>query len=306
MPGRGQGGVYLRLSVAHLGDEYGSGAHVKYITREDATMGRAEALVLHDDPDRLSWGDSYAESQRSAVQYHTRLEREEHRRPKRGPGEARSYYRIRVSFEGKVETEKAAGMAREFLEENFPRGRAIAAVHQNTDHTHVHIHLQARDRDGKKHQFGHRTYRDLDERWARLYGREFGVEKEAEHLRKKEEKREWLRERFRAKAEGRELPERPRRVKRPVEKERDHERAWRTIERAAHAADRGDRAADDGQRGVEAATERGARTGASITDSQRGIAEAIEGRNQTQRSFEKLGRAAHRYIERERGMSLDR
>lgn len=220
VPAREQGGVYFRFQTSHLGDKYGASQHVKYITREDATLGKAEALVLHDEPERITRAGTYEAARARVIEYHTAAERAESRARKSGPGRTRSYFRVRLSFEGKVETEKASEMVKGFLEENFPRGRAVAAIHQDTDHTHVHIHLQARDRDGKKYQFEPRAYRSLDESWARIYGREFGVHHEENHLRKKAEKREWRRAQWRAKEAGLEVPEPPQRVRRPVEKAR--------------------------------------------------------------------------------------
>jgi hypothetical protein len=43
-------------------------------------------------------------------------------------------------------------MAEEWLQREFPRGRAFTVVHRDTEQTHIHIWIDARQVDGKKIQ----------------------------------------------------------------------------------------------------------------------------------------------------------
>ena len=116
-----------------------------------------------------------------------------------------------------MSADQALGLAREFLEKNFPDARAAACVHHDTDHTHVHINLQARLTTGYKLDLGERKFRRLDTAWGTIYARAFGREKLREHELKQEEMRETKREYAQSKERGEEFTGRwPARVDRPV------------------------------------------------------------------------------------------
>ena len=106
-----------------------------------------------------------------------------------------------MSFEGKVSTEFALSLAKEYLTTNFPDAILMAACHQNTNHTHIHVLLLAVDIHDKKLHFSPFDYKKLDVGWAKIYAREFGIEKLQQHLDKKQKMFEWKR----AKAFGLEL-----------------------------------------------------------------------------------------------------
>ena len=119
-------------------------------------------------PEYAREGDDYRELRDNLQEYARQQEEDEASQPHRGRGAPRTHYRAVLSFEERVETEEARDMADEWIEREFPDSRAVAAVHQDSDHTHVHVHLQARDIDGYKLQLDDDKYRELDSEWAEI------------------------------------------------------------------------------------------------------------------------------------------
>ena len=154
------GGIYFRLSVGRAGT---SAANARYIIRLSATGSDARAIHLHNYPAFVAQARGFAEMRERVVEYNRQREQDELRRPRRGgSGEVRTHYRCRMSFEGKVDTEKALALAAEYLEKSFPNARAVACVHQDTAHTHVHINLEARQVNSYKIDINPSTYRRWD------------------------------------------------------------------------------------------------------------------------------------------------
>ena len=181
-------GVFIRFQVGRAGT---SSANVRYITRGAATGFDPEAVLTRNYPDYAREGNDYRDYREHLEEFARQREEDELERSHRGGGGSpRTHYRAVLSFEGKVDTDKARSMADEYMERTFPEGRAVAAVHQDTDHTHVHIHLQSRDADDQKLHFDRNAYRHLDHEWSEIYGREFGHEKAVEHEEKKTETHE--------------------------------------------------------------------------------------------------------------------
>lgn len=209
------GGAFVTVKVGRAGT---AAANVRYMTRERATEGEQERVWTQnvpefaDHPDHAERGMSYKERTGDLREYARQLEEDELDKPQRGSGEKRTHYRAIYSFDREVTDEKAREMVDAHLAENFPKARAIAALHRDTDNTHVHVQIAARQTDDKKLHFNKHTHSRLDERWARIYGQEFGREIEQEHAAKKETWRAWMREARQAKLEGREIPPRPQRV----------------------------------------------------------------------------------------------
>lgn len=197
------GGVYIRFSVGKPG---AAGANANYITRGSATERDERAIGTHNYPDYVTQADDYKELRERIIEYNRQQEEDERARPHHGSGEARTHYRAIASFEGKVDTDKARELGREWVERNFQNSRAVISVHQDTDHTHCHINIQARGTDGKKIDIAPQQYRNLDTDWARIYGREFGKEKYQQHVEKKQETQEY--KRARAAGEDRQKPTR--------------------------------------------------------------------------------------------------
>jgi hypothetical protein len=167
-----------------------SAQNIKYITRERALDGQ-KSLFLHNI-DHLRGSDTRETKTNLTAYAETRLIEENHM-SRRGAGETRTHYRLVVSFDRKEKTEKAQEMTADFLKENFSKARAVAAVHQDTEHTHVHVWIDARQLDGKKIDLDNKQFKTIDERWAKIYGREYGAEYEHQHTLKKLETREYKR-----------------------------------------------------------------------------------------------------------------
>lgn len=209
------GGAFVTIKVGRAGT---AAANVRYMTRERATEGKQERVWTHNVPEYAAHPDhaeremSYKERTGDLREYARQLEEDEQERPQRGSGEKRTHYRAIYSFDREVTDEKAREMVDEHLAENFPKARAIAALHRDTDNAHVHVQIAARKADDKKLHFNRHTHSRLDERWARIYGQEFGREIEQEHLAKKQLWRDWMREARAAKGRGEEPPPRPKRV----------------------------------------------------------------------------------------------
>lgn len=187
-----------------------SGANAAYITRESATRGDEEGIHLHN-LEELRGGD-YRETRTNIISYAAARQDDELTRPRRGGGETRTHYRMMLSWDRREETGKAVSQIKEYIENQFPRARAVVAIHQDTDNTHGHVWLDARQTDGRKISIGRADYKTLDDRWAGQYARHYGREYERDHLAKKEETRAMKGEAVRAKGEGRRLPPRPPRL----------------------------------------------------------------------------------------------
>lgn len=108
----------------------------------------------------------------------------------------RSHYHILLSFEGKFDTSLARNLAKEYLLAQFPDAPFVASVHQHTSHTHVQVLLLAVNIHDKKLYFPYKTFRNLDLPWAKIYAREFGVDKLYLHLNKKSQTQQWKIDRF--------------------------------------------------------------------------------------------------------------
>ncbi len=143
----------------------GTGANARYITRERA-CDRWEARHV---PAHELMGATDRDRRHAAAQYMDRLAASE-----RGN---RRDYRVILSFEKAVSSDKALAMAREFLDKShFRDNPALMAVHRNTEHVHVHILLMARKLDGRKLHLTRKEFESFDKLWARIYEREMGRE----------------------------------------------------------------------------------------------------------------------------------
>ncbi len=143
----------------------GTGANARYITRESA-CDRWEARHV---PEHELMGATDRDRRHAAAQHMDRLAACE-----RGN---RRDYRVILSFEKEVSSDKALAMAREFLDKShFRDNPAMLAVHRNTEHVHVHILLAARKLDGRKLHLTRKEFESFDKLWAKIYQREMGRE----------------------------------------------------------------------------------------------------------------------------------
>lgn len=108
----------------------------------------------------------------------------------------RSHYRIKISFEDKIDTNLALTLAKEYMVKHFPDARFVAACHQNTDNTHIHVLLLATDIHGKKLHFSNSIYKKLDLGWAKIYAKQFGLDKLHQHLDKKQQTLDWKKDKM--------------------------------------------------------------------------------------------------------------
>jgi hypothetical protein len=134
----------------------------------------------------------------------------------------RTHYRLVLSFDVPATNSQIRELTNEFLGQTFPKAKAFAAIHRDTNHPHVHIYIHSRQIDGKRINLKSRDYRTIDEKWSQLYSvfaGDRGIH--AEHLRKKEETREWKRAAAMAYQKGEKIPPKP---------ERDSDRRERLAE----------------------------------------------------------------------------
>ncbi len=138
-------------------------------------------------------------------------ERNKHTKEK----QIRTHYRLIASWKGKETSEKAIEEAKIYLQEQFPKARAIIAIHQDTADTHAHIWIDARQTDGKKIHLKEKVFETLDEKWTEQYDRTYGTNFAPEYKALKVETKEWKKKMYewrkakREKAEGAELAPEP-------------------------------------------------------------------------------------------------
>src|SRR5215472_11507205 len=140
----------------------------------------------------------------------------------------RTHYRMVLSFDVPATNSQIRELTNEFLGQTFPKAMAFAAIHRDTDHPHVHVYIHSRQIDGKRINLKSRDYRTIDEKWSKIYS-EFAGDRgiHAEHLRKKEETREWKRAAAIAYQRGEKIPRKP---------ERDSDRRQHLAEQRLSAA----------------------------------------------------------------------
>lgn len=223
-------GICIKFSVGAAGK---GGARVRYDTKERATEGEHKRVWTQNVPEYVDRKEvevsarvtpeiegketktkevPYKERRENLIEFARQRDEDEQERSHEGSGETRTWYRAIYSFHDQATDEKAIEMVSEHQQENFPKCTIINSLHRNAEHLHVHSIIFARQTDDKKLQLGWKSYREIDESWAKIYGREFGEHFAREHLEKKEERRKHRAEARLAKLEGRELPPRPKRV----------------------------------------------------------------------------------------------
>ena len=110
--------------------------------------------------------------------------------------QVRTHYRLIASWEGRETSENAVAEVKIFLEKQFPKARAVIAVHQDTDDTHAHVWIDARQTDGKKIHLKEKQFQSLDEKWTEQYDRRYGTNYAPEYKALKQETKEWKREMY--------------------------------------------------------------------------------------------------------------
>jgi hypothetical protein len=139
----------------------------------------------------------------------------------------RTHYRLILSFDVAATNSQIRELTNEFLKETFPKAIAFGAIHRDTEHPHVHLYLHARQIDGRKIYLAKNQYTSIDEKWAKIYS-EFAGERSVyvQHLRKKEETKQWKIAAAEAYRKGEPIPPKP---------ERDNDRRERLAEQRLSA-----------------------------------------------------------------------
>lgn len=208
-------GVCLKVAVGASG---GGGGRVLYDTRQIATRGEHERVWTQNVPEYVDRGDevSFKERRADLAEFVRQLEEDELSKSKdpsdEKKGKDRTFYRLIYAFHEDPGDEKIKEMVSEHQREALPQAYIINAIHRNSGHVHVHSVVAARQKDGTKLHLDWREYRTLDEKWAKIYGREFGERFEREHLEKKRERLEHRRAARAAIGRGERPPPRPERV----------------------------------------------------------------------------------------------
>src|SRR6266404_421691 len=153
----------------------------------------------------------------------------------------RTHYRLILSFDVPASNSQIRELTNEFLKETFPKAIALGGIHRDTEHPHVHLYLHARQIDGRKIYLAKNQYTSIDEKWAKIYS-EFAGERSVyvQHLRKKEETKQWKLAAAEAYRKGEPIPPKP---------ERDNDRRERLAEQRlsaqrSQARDRGKQLSD--------------------------------------------------------------
>jgi Relaxase/Mobilisation nuclease domain len=139
----------------------------------------------------------------------------------------RTHYRVILSFDISASNSQIRDLTNTFLKETFPKAIAFGAIHRDTEHPHVHLYLHARQIDGRKIYLAKSEYVSTDEKWAKIYS-EFAGDRSVfvQHLRKKEETKQWKIAAGEAYRKGEPIPPKP---------ERDNDRRERLAEQRLSA-----------------------------------------------------------------------
>jgi hypothetical protein len=266
-----------------------SGKHAAYITRETGTHGEERAIYLHNLDDLK--GIDYRETRTNFISYAEARQDEELAKRK----DARTHYRCILSFDRQEDTEKARELAAQFLKENFPEARAAVAIHRDTKNTHAHIWVEARQLDDRKIHLPKNTFRTLDDRWAKIYAREYGEKYEREHLEKKEETRNFKR----AKAQGKEHA-RPERASRPTTAKEHNEREARNYGDNQGDARSDQRADSDREYSIKTAEQEINRRVETSKQADRAVDETISGARELRTEIERMGNHRERLDDHDR------
>ena len=297
------------MSIAKftVGRRGASGRHASYITREAACRS-----ISFYNLDELR-GENDFENRVNAISHAYAREDVETAKSERG----RTHYRIILSWDRKEETDAAKEQAHEFLKENFDKGRGFVAVHQDTDHTHAHVWLDARTNDGRKLHISKGVYRQLDESWAKQYDRNYQTEFAKEYKEKKEQTRQWKRNRVQERDQGeratgkQDLPhDKPERYQDTLKND-----FWREKDQIDKGVIRS--SDENGIRGNQQSftvrngrTETGERelnrSQQQLTKSERAVSRATEQINRTESEARGLHQAVARVAQTERGSRVER
>jgi hypothetical protein len=289
-----KGGAVFKFSKGRAG---ASSANVRYITRQKAAD---ERVWTRNVPEHTQEGDTHKEQINNLREYARQREEDEIGAARSGSGETRTHYRAIYSFDREVSDEQAQRMVDEHLDKNFPNARCIAAIHRDTDHTHTHVWIDARDTDERKIQLDNKTYKTLDDDWAKTYAREFDERSiYDEHVNKKYQTQDWKREAYEARRRGEDAPAKPARAA----DERDQIEERRAMHARQYGADydergitRNQRRASSGEREIDRSIETSKRAERAVRSTTREVENEATRLRQTARE---MAERRQREIDRE-------
>jgi hypothetical protein len=137
-------------------------------------------------------GESQAGGEESTESAKTKNVKEKNKHTKEK--QIRTHYRLIASWEGKETSEKAIEEIKIYLQQQFPKAKAIIAIHQDTEDTHAHVWIDARQTDGKKIHLKEDKFESLDEKWTEQYDRTYGTNFAPAYKALKVETKEWKKE----------------------------------------------------------------------------------------------------------------
>ena len=176
------GGTFCRFTVGSSAPN-ASVRYLRYIANEQSVREPEQGTLLWNLPDRKAMSGSY-QAFTATLAEHVKADAEWELSRHQSRGHARTHYRALLSFETDIGTSNANGLVAQWIAGAFPQARAASFLHRNTNHLHAHIWIAARLTNGKKIDLSARDFRQLDERWNRIYAHAFS-RPEQEHLAKK-------------------------------------------------------------------------------------------------------------------------
>jgi hypothetical protein len=168
------GGAFCRFYKGTTGN---SSAHMNYISRPSAVRQQEQAVLLRNLPDEIRDADNYNQLRNNLVTY-AQVREESAQAAHKSSGQCRTHFRVIISFETDINITKAKEMVDEWLEKNFKDARAVAFLHQDTNHLHTHIHIDSKLDSGRKVEIPTKQYKSLRSDWDKIYSRELGREPE--------------------------------------------------------------------------------------------------------------------------------
>lgn len=181
----------------------------EYITR----LSKAEEIHFYNLDDIESGIDKDdLESRRAAAMAYGQIrqkESDQNQRIKNGTErQDRNHQTLIFSWDRNENSEKAAQLTKEFLDEKFSDARCIYTVHQDKEgQTHAHVFVDTKKENGKSFQLKAKDYYTLDEHWTKKYDREYKTNYAPEFKRLKEQTRDYNQRKIEAKKDGREFTE---------------------------------------------------------------------------------------------------
>lgn len=171
--------------------------NANYITRRSAA--EEGEVAYHNAPEEVEAAETWEEMRIRLRSWAEQVQMEERARHGNRAGQARTHYRVVLSYEEEIEAGAAKEDAKEWLEEEFPKAQAVGIVHQDTDHTHVHVWMSARKLSEKKVHISKQDLKDVHAAFDAIYEQRMQVQ--SRNADKIEETRQFQRRYAELKAE---------------------------------------------------------------------------------------------------------